>query len=373
MTYRELPMIDVKEVLRRWLAGHSNRKIARETGIDRDTAARYVAVAKELALPNDRDLTEGELHEIAQRVQARPLPDRSAEWIEIAKHREKIVEWLGRNRPLRLTKIPYAAQARRHRFELRHAAPLRDARARMAQADTDGASRRPAGGTGSAGRLRSDGSFARHRDGPAAHALGTRDHADAQPLPVRLADVLAVDRGGVRRVRSGMVVLRRDAEDDCAGQHARHDQGSRRAQPRAGRGVPRLRAGARNLRRPCTHPISKRQGSRRESSSLRPRKPPGGRSTDTADYPVGKAAYALRSVDALVAKVQREKCPRGHVRRANRGRAVAVDADASGLRASSALRQVRRGTRRGRLPERARVRRRRRRTHHADAQVGHQT
>jgi hypothetical protein len=26
MTYRELPMIDVKEVLRRWQAGHSNRE-----------------------------------------------------------------------------------------------------------------------------------------------------------------------------------------------------------------------------------------------------------------------------------------------------------------------------------------------------------
>ena len=28
-----------------------------------------------------------------------------------------------------------------------------------------------------------------------------------------------------------------------------------------------------------------------------PRKPPGGRSTDPADYPVGRAEYALRDVD----------------------------------------------------------------------------
>jgi hypothetical protein len=34
------------------------------------------------------------------------------------------------------------------------------------------------------------------------------------------------------------------------------------------------------------------------------RQPPGGRSTDVNDYPVGKAAYALRSVDALVAKAK---------------------------------------------------------------------
>jgi hypothetical protein len=34
------------------------------------------------------------------------------------------------------------------------------------------------------------------------------------------------------------------------------------------------------------------------------RQPPGGRSTDVNDYPVGKSAYALRSVDALVVKAQ---------------------------------------------------------------------
>jgi hypothetical protein len=37
---------------------------------------------------------------------------------------------------------------------------------------------------------------------------------------------------------------------------------------------------------------------------VHPRQPPGGRSTDVNDYPVGKSAYALRSVDALIAKAQ---------------------------------------------------------------------
>jgi hypothetical protein len=41
-----------------------------------------------------------------------------------------------------------------------------------------------------------------------------------------------------------------------------------------------------------------------ELITMHPRKPPGGRSTDTSDYPVGKAAYALRSVDALVDKAR---------------------------------------------------------------------
>ena len=41
-----------------------------------------------------------------------------------------------------------------------------------------------------------------------------------------------------------------------------------------------------------------------ECIKVHPRQPPGGRSTDVNDYPVGKAAYALRSVDALVAKAK---------------------------------------------------------------------
>jgi hypothetical protein len=35
-----------------------------------------------------------------------------------------------------------------------------------------------------------------------------------------------------------------------------------------------------------------------------PRQPPGGRSTDAADYPVGKATYAVRSVDSVIERAQ---------------------------------------------------------------------
>jgi hypothetical protein len=41
-----------------------------------------------------------------------------------------------------------------------------------------------------------------------------------------------------------------------------------------------------------------------ECIKVHPRQPPGGRSTDVNDYPVGKSAYALRSVDALVARAK---------------------------------------------------------------------
>lgn len=45
------------------------------------------------------------MHEVAQRVQARPLPDQSAERKDVAAHKEQIADWLGRKRPLRLSKI----------------------------------------------------------------------------------------------------------------------------------------------------------------------------------------------------------------------------------------------------------------------------
>jgi transposase len=105
MSYRELTMIDVKEVLRRWQAGQGARQIARQAVADRKTVARYVAAATELGLPCDRALDEGEVHAVAQRVQVRPVRDASAERRELERHKERIAGWLGAPRPLRLSKV----------------------------------------------------------------------------------------------------------------------------------------------------------------------------------------------------------------------------------------------------------------------------
>ena len=98
-------MIDVKEMIRRWSAGQSIRKIAREAGRDRATVTRYIKAAMQLGMAPGHVYTDDEVHEIAQRVQSRPLRDTSAEWSEVAQHRERIAEWLSRRRPLRLTKV----------------------------------------------------------------------------------------------------------------------------------------------------------------------------------------------------------------------------------------------------------------------------
>jgi transposase len=103
--FRELTMIDVKEVLRRWQMSQSGRRIGRDTGADRKTVGRYVREAVALGLPRDRPLTEEEVHAVAQRVQSRPEPEPSEAWEALIPHKSKIEGWLGGSKPLRLSKV----------------------------------------------------------------------------------------------------------------------------------------------------------------------------------------------------------------------------------------------------------------------------
>lgn len=50
MAYREVMMIEVKEILRLWLAGVAKQRIARTLGVDRKTVRRYVELATEHGL-----------------------------------------------------------------------------------------------------------------------------------------------------------------------------------------------------------------------------------------------------------------------------------------------------------------------------------
>jgi transposase len=50
MAYRELGVIELREVWRRYSAGEGVRAIARGTGVDRKTIAKYVATAVAVGL-----------------------------------------------------------------------------------------------------------------------------------------------------------------------------------------------------------------------------------------------------------------------------------------------------------------------------------
>lgn len=105
MSFRELTMIDVREVLRRWQAGQSARAIARDGVVDRKTAGRYIEAAKELEVPRDQELAEEQVRAVADRVQRRPDPDSSEQRQELELYRERIKAWLEQPEPLRLVRI----------------------------------------------------------------------------------------------------------------------------------------------------------------------------------------------------------------------------------------------------------------------------
>src|SRR5690349_16197904 len=94
MSFRELTMIDVKEVLRRWQAGQSARQMAREGVVSRRTATRYIDAATELGLVPGSELTDEVVRAVAERVQARPEPEPSDVRQVLEQHRLRIEQWL---------------------------------------------------------------------------------------------------------------------------------------------------------------------------------------------------------------------------------------------------------------------------------------
>jgi len=64
MAYREVTMIEVKEVLRLWFAGTATKRIAAMLGLDPKTVRRYLGVAREAGvLPGPDDVTEAQGHD----------------------------------------------------------------------------------------------------------------------------------------------------------------------------------------------------------------------------------------------------------------------------------------------------------------------
>ena len=116
MAYRELHMIDVREILRRQRLGHGARRIAAAVGIDRKTAGRYVEAAQAAGITPETELTDSVVHDVARRVQAREPAPPSEEWRAIAACRAQIETWLTRERPLRLCRV-HALLVRNHQLE----------------------------------------------------------------------------------------------------------------------------------------------------------------------------------------------------------------------------------------------------------------
>lgn len=120
VSFRELTMIEVREVVRRWQAQQSLREVARETGLDRKTVRRYFGALEEFGVGRDVEIDDALVHQVASRVQARAVPEPSAERVVLMEHRDRIEGWLTQKKPLRLTKV-HTLLARDYSVEVSYA------------------------------------------------------------------------------------------------------------------------------------------------------------------------------------------------------------------------------------------------------------
>jgi hypothetical protein len=75
MAYRELHMIELQEVLRRFTLGDGVRAIARGTGMDRKTVAKYLRAAEALGLQRGGPLpTDEQVSAVIAQVRVPALP-----------------------------------------------------------------------------------------------------------------------------------------------------------------------------------------------------------------------------------------------------------------------------------------------------------
>jgi len=105
MSFREITMQDVREVLRRAKAGQSARQIARETGLDRKTVGRYLEQAEKDGVLVAGAVTDEVAATVGHEVQARPLPPPSQQWLSLQAQRPRIEAWLCGDEPLRLVRV----------------------------------------------------------------------------------------------------------------------------------------------------------------------------------------------------------------------------------------------------------------------------
>ena len=97
MGFREVSVVEVREVLRGWLEGVGLRKVAERSGVDRKTARRYVQAAEAEGLSREAGV-EALSDELVGAVVAAVRPARpnghGASWDLLLAHEEQIKRWV---------------------------------------------------------------------------------------------------------------------------------------------------------------------------------------------------------------------------------------------------------------------------------------
>src|SRR3954447_7133655 len=100
MGFREVSVVEVREVLRAWLEGAGLRKVAERAGGDRKTARRYVEAAqagglsREAGVPVDEAIAEELIGLVVESVRPVRPGGHGAAWESLLGHEEQIRVWV---------------------------------------------------------------------------------------------------------------------------------------------------------------------------------------------------------------------------------------------------------------------------------------
>jgi hypothetical protein len=149
MAFREVPVYEIREVLRLRLGGEGYRSIARLTGVDRKTVRRYVEAAEAAGVVRDggvEQLTDAVLGVVCGVVRPARPGGHGAAWESLVPHEELIRGWVKQD--LRITKMVELLARRRvavpyrtlHRFAVERCgfSPGRGVTVRVADGEPGG-------------------------------------------------------------------------------------------------------------------------------------------------------------------------------------------------------------------------------------------
>jgi transposase len=97
MAFREVSVVQVREALRRWLKGDGERPIARDVGVDRKTARRYITAAVELGVDRfggEEQLTDELIGQVVERVRPHRSDGHGEAWRRLLAEEERVKEWV---------------------------------------------------------------------------------------------------------------------------------------------------------------------------------------------------------------------------------------------------------------------------------------
>lgn len=100
MAFREVSVVQVREALRRWLKGDGERPIAKDVGVDRKTARRYIAAAVELGVDRDggeEQLTDELIGQVVERVRPHRSDGHGEAWRTLLAEEQRIKDWVAKD------------------------------------------------------------------------------------------------------------------------------------------------------------------------------------------------------------------------------------------------------------------------------------